>query len=85
MTLEEKVDELLKYQKRLHHMAVIRAVFGFLIFFVIVILPILGFFYLADYLGDTVGLSLTEVGETLKRVQSLTEIGSVEGFKNFLK
>ena len=85
MTLEEKVDELLKYQRRIHHIAIIRAVFSVLIFLVIVVLPILGFYYLADYLSDAVGLSLTEVGETLKRVKSITDISGVDGLKNLLK
>ena len=84
MTLDEKVDEILKYQRRIHHIAVMRVVFSILIFFVIVILPILGFYYLANYLGDAVGLSLTEIGETLKRVKSITDIGGVDTLKNLL-
>jgi hypothetical protein len=85
MTLEEKVDELLKYQRRMHHIVIARTVLGVLTFFVLVVLPILGFYFLADYLSDTVGLSLTEIGETLKRVKSITDIGGVDGLKNLLK
>lgn len=85
MTLDQKVDELLKYQRRIHHIAITRAVFSILTFVIIVVLPILGFFFLADYLGDAVGLSLTEIGDTLKRVKSITDIGGVDSLKNFLK
>jgi len=85
MTLEEKVDELLKYQKRIHHIAIIRAVFSILIFLILVVLPILGFYYMADYLRETIGLSLTDVGETLKRVKSITEINGLDGLKNLLQ
>lgn len=84
MTLDEKVDEILKYQRRLHHMAIIRAIFSFLIFLIIVVLPIVGFYYLADYLSNAVGLTLTEVGETLKRVKSITDISGLDGLKNLL-
>jgi len=84
MTLDEKVDAILKYQRRLHHMAIIRAIFSFLIFLIIVVLPIWGFYYLANYLGDAVGLSLTEVGDTLQRVKGITEINGLDGLKNLL-
>ena len=84
MTLDEKIDKILKYQKRLHHMAVVRAIFSFLTFFVIVVLPIIGILYLGEYITNTLGLSMEEIGETLKRVQSLTELGGLDGLKNFL-
>jgi len=85
MTLEEKVDELLKYQRRIHHIAITRAVFSILTFVILVVLPILGFFYLADYLSNAVGLSLTEVGDTLRNVKGVTDINGVDSLKNFLK
>lgn len=85
MTLEEKIDEILKYQRRLHHMMIARAIFSFLIFLVIVVLPIWGFYYLANYLGDTMGLSLAEVGETLSRVKTMTEFNGLDGLKDFLQ
>lgn len=85
MTLEEKVDAILKYQKSLHRMAIIRGVFGLLIFFILVILPIWGVYYLMDYLRNTMGFSFTDIGETLNRVKNLTEISDIEGLKNFLQ
>lgn len=84
MTLEEKVDVIFKYQKRLHHMAVARAISSFLIFLVIVVLPIWGFYYLANYFTDTMGLNLTEIGETLRGVKGITDLNGLEGLKKFL-
>lgn len=78
------MDELLKYQRRIHHIAIIRAVFSILTFVVLVVLPILGFFYLADYLSNAVGLSLAEVGDTLKKVKSITDINGLDGLRNLL-
>lgn len=84
MTLDQKIDEILKYQRRLHHMAIVRAIFSFVIFLVIVVLPIWGFYYMANYLAEATGLSLAEVGETLTRVKGLTEINGLDSLKNFL-
>ena len=85
MTLEEKVDELLKYQRKLHHMAIIKAIFSGLTFLILVVLPILGAYYLADYLGNAFGLSLAEIGETLKKVKSITDINGVDSLKSLLQ
>lgn len=85
MTLEEKVDEILKYQRRLHHMAIVRAIFSFLIFLIIVVLPIWGFYYLANYMTDAVGLNLAEIGDTLKGVKDITDLSGLEGLKSLLQ
>ncbi|MBN2306662.1 hypothetical protein JXD20_01640 [Candidatus Peregrinibacteria bacterium] len=85
MTLEEKVDELLKYQRKLHYMAILKTVFSFLTFLILVVLPIAGAFYLADYVRDALGLSLTEIGETLRKIKGVTDINGVDSIKNFLK
>jgi len=84
LTLEEKVDRILKYQKRIHHLAIVKVVFGFLTFFVIVILPIIGVLYVGDYIANSVGLSMQEIGDTLKRVKDLTDLGGIDGIKSFL-
>jgi hypothetical protein len=82
MTLEEKVDELLKYQRRLHHMAVLKTVFSVLTFVILVILPLIGIYYMTDYLASSMGLSLSEIGETLQRVKHLTDLGSIDNLDN---
>lgn len=81
MTLEEKVDELLKFQRKMHKMAIIRSIFNLLIFFSLVILPIWGYYYMVGYLKDTMGIDFTNIGETLQRAQN---IGSAEGLTDFL-
>ena len=85
MTLDEKVDEILKYQRRLHHLAIARIVFSFLTFFVLVILPIFGFYYLMEHLRDNIGLNLSELSDTLQKVKEATDIGAVDDLKNLLK
>lgn len=85
MTLEQKVDELLRYQKKLHHIAIARMVFTFLTFFILVVLPIIGFYYLAEHFKQNIGLSMSEIGDTLKQVKSLTELSSMDGIRNFLQ
>lgn len=81
MTLEEKIDEILKYQRKVHKMAIVRAIFSFVIFFVLVILPIWGFYYLAAYFRDNVGINFSEIGETLQRVEN---VGSANGLSDLL-
>ncbi len=84
MTLDEKVDEILKYQRRFQHMAIARAVISFVIFLVIVVLPIWGFYYIANYMTDAMGMNLTEIGDTLQNVKGITEINGLEGLKSLL-
>jgi len=40
-SIEKKIDQLLDYQRRAHHWAIFRGVVSFLLFFVLVILPII--------------------------------------------
>lgn len=85
MTLEQKVDELLKYQRRLHHIAIARMIFTFLTFFILVVLPIIGFYYVAQHLKANLGLSISEIGDTLKQVKDLTDLNTMDGIRNFLQ
>jgi predicted nucleic acid-binding Zn ribbon protein len=45
LTLEEKVDEILKYQRRMYRAQIIKSVIGFILFIVLVVLPIVAFYY----------------------------------------
>lgn len=78
LTLEEKVDKILKYQTRLHHLAVFKAVLSFLIFLILVVLPVFGFYYLSDYIQKKAGMSFTQMEETLMN-------GGWENLKKFIK
>lgn len=84
MTLEEKVDEILKVQKHIHRMAIAKTIISTLTFIILVVLPIVGFVYLSEYIFSSVGLSLEEVGDTLRRVHSLTDLGNMDTLKNLL-
>jgi len=82
LSMEEKMDLLLKNQQRIKHFAWARLILSFLIFFAIVILPIIGILWIGDYIRDVIGLSAQEVGEILRRVKSLTEFDALKGFLN---
>ncbi len=47
----------------------------------IVILPILGFYYVADLITESVGLTFSEVGDILKNMKDFFEIGVVDSIK----
>jgi predicted nucleic acid-binding Zn ribbon protein len=76
MTTDEKIDELLKYQRKLHRMAIIKTILSSLTFILLVVLPIAGTIYLGNYILNSLGLSLQEIGDTLGKVKNLTEIGT---------
>ena len=52
--LEEKVDKILKYQKRASRYAIFRGIISFIFFLVFIVLPIIGGFYLFGYLKEKV-------------------------------
>lgn len=54
--IEEKIDKMLKYQKTVRTIAIIRGVFSFIFFMVFIVLPIIGSFYLFRFLRDNVDL-----------------------------
>ncbi len=53
MSLEEKVDKILSYQRSARRWAIFHSVISFLFFFVFVILPIIGSFYLFNYIKSS--------------------------------
>lgn len=76
-SLEAKLDKVLEYQKSAYHWAIFRAVFDFLVFMGLVVLPIVAGYYLyrsiatqVDFgkLSDQYG-QITEGLDTLKAVQ----------------
>lgn len=54
--IEEKIDLILDYQRSIRRMAIARAVISVILFFVFVVLPIIGGFYLARYIQENVDL-----------------------------
>ena len=45
MTLEEKVDKILKYQTRIYRWQLIKSIIGLVLFIVLVVIPIVWFIY----------------------------------------
>lgn len=76
MTLEEKIDELLKFQRRQRIYGIIRVIFNVLIFVVVVVLPIWGFYWIVDYLQNSAGINLSDISETLGNVKKVSDMGS---------
>ena len=80
MTLEEKVDKILKYQTRIYRWQVAKFIIGLVLFIVLVVIPIIWFIYWIksmDFSGigetyenlkDTSG-GLDKINEMLKNIQ----------------
>lgn len=85
MTLEEKVNELLLYQRRQRIYAIVRTILYILVFIAVVILPIWGFYFMLDYLRRTAGIDLTQIGDTLKNVKSVSDMGALDSLKSLVK
>ena len=79
MTLDEKVDEILKYQRKLHRMAIVRGIISFTLFMVLIVLPLVGFYYWFQNFSANFGMSLSEVSDTLKNAGSLGDLNDLEG------
>jgi len=45
LTLEEKVDLILKYQTRMYRLQMTKTIIGIIIFIVLIVLPMIWFFY----------------------------------------
>lgn len=84
MTLDEKIDEILKYQRRLHNITIIKGIISFSLFMILVVLPMIGFYYWFQSFQENYGMNLSEIGETLQQVKSITDIDEIENFRNLL-
>lgn len=66
--LEEKVDQILKYSKKTHRWIMVKGIIGILMFIVFVVLPIVGTYYLWDFVQANVDL-----GQIVEGYQSLNQ------------
>ncbi len=73
--LEEKVDKVLKYQKTVRHLAIVRAIISFIFFLVFIIFPIVGGFYLFRFVNDNVDFSQVS-GQYKEFYESLNQLKS---------
>lgn len=71
--LEEKVDQILKYQKRTHHMILVRGVISFILFMVLIVGPIIGTYYLWDFVKANV-----DIGQLTEQYQNLINLGQLD-------
>lgn len=76
LTLEEKVDLILAYQKRATRYAAVRIVTNIILFILVVVLPILGALWIGDYLTNQLGFDSNMFKQSLQDLKSLTELGS---------
>lgn len=85
--LEEKMDQILKYQKTVRRLAIFRGIISFIFFIVFIVLPIVGSFYLFQFLKssdvlDKVSGQYKEFYETLDELKETSD--QVGSFKNLL-
>ncbi len=71
MPLEDKVNEILKYQRMFYKMTIMRIIFSIFLFIVLVILPLVGLYYTIDYLNNSLGAKLNNANHTLEKAKSL--------------
>ncbi|PIZ72822.1 hypothetical protein COY07_02875 [Candidatus Peregrinibacteria bacterium CG_4_10_14_0_2_um_filter_43_11] len=82
LTSEEKLDQILKYQKRTYRWAVFRGVVSLLFFLIFIILPIIGGLYLADYLKNDMDWSkINEMKAQFENFQNFDLGELMKGFK----
>lgn len=65
--LEEKIDKILKYQKHTRNLILIRGIISFIFFLIIIVGPIIGTYYLWDFIKANVDL-----GQLTEQYQNLT-------------
>lgn len=73
LTLEEKVDLLLAYQKKSQKFALVRMIFSILLFFIVVILPVIGVIWIGDYIKDSLHLNPDQFEQNLEGLKELLE------------
>ena len=76
MTLEEKVDKILAYQKSMKNWQIVRTIMSLVIFIIFVVIPIMGAFWVADYIKNTVDFN--QVGETMEGLKGLSDINNIK-------
>lgn len=86
--LEEKIDKILKYQKTVRLVAMFRGFISFMIFLIFIVLPIVGGFYLFQFLQESNGLdkireNYTEVFSLITNLKEQAgELGDLKDLKD---
>ena len=85
LTLEEKVDLLLAYQKKAHFWAKVRAVLSIILFFIFIILPIIwSFYFVRNLVAGMEPGQLDLMIKNIKAVKDLNLADSVSDFQNLM-
>ena len=94
--MDEKLDKIIKYQKRVAHMAVFRGVISFIFFLVFIVVPAIGGYYLVKYVKDSGAYSrittqyqdftglVGNLKDTSEKVGDVKDMLSLDGIKNIL-
>jgi len=77
-TINEKLDRILDYQKNAHRWAIVKGVFNFLLFFVLVILPIIWAYSLIQTFAGKVDFAKL-AGQYTQAVQLLDDADALKG------
>jgi len=77
LSLEEKVDEILKYQRRMYRAQIIKSVINFILFMVFIVLPIVWLIYWLR------SVDLTGIMDTYNNLKEST--GGIEKLNEALK
>lgn len=83
--LEIKVDKILKYEKSMHGYMVLKGIISFIMFFVFILLPIIGGWYFFSLFADKI--DITQIKEQYSNYQKLLKDGpkGFEGMNNLAK
>ncbi len=73
--INEKLDKILKYQKHVRRIAIFRGILSFIFFFVFIIAPIIGGFYLVRIFNDKVGVEKvrSQYQDYIKTFEAITK------------
>ena len=81
--LEKKLDLILKYSKKTHRWIMIKGIIGLLMFITFVVLPIVGTYYLWDFIQANVDFG--QLSETYQNLnQGLGQLDQLGNFGNLL-
>jgi hypothetical protein len=84
--IEKKVDKLLRYQRQARFWYIAKLTLQILTIIAIILLPILAYYWVVNWIQESVGLTMQEFGELLNRLRSLTDIeGGFERLKLYFK
>lgn len=85
-SLNEKIEEILKYQKHTRRVAIVRFIFSLIFFIIFVVLPILGSVYLFQYINEKIDVDAAkqQFFEFQESIENLNQKSKqLDGLTNF--